>query len=140
LAVHDEDVAVAHRTSLEAGEVRAGAGLGIALTPPDVAAHDGRQVLPLLLLGADVEEQRSDHGEAEADERRAEAERRHLLRQHFSLRFREPAPAIRPRPGGRRPAALGHDREPACDVWRVARLAAAPAEVLARAERLAHRG
>src|SRR5262249_58562822 len=70
LAVQDVVVTVVHRTRLQAGEVRAGARLGISLAPPDLAANDPRQVLALLLLVAGLEQQWSDHLEPEADERR----------------------------------------------------------------------
>src|SRR5207247_11351513 len=98
-----------------------------ALAPADLAAHDGRQVLAPELLAPLLQQERADHREAEAGERRAEPELRHFLRQHLGLRLREPAAAVRARPGGRRPAALGPHVAPALDVVGVARLSAAPA-------------
>ena len=76
LAVDDEVVAVEHGARLQAREVRAGAGLGVALAPANLAADDARQVLALELVAALVKEQRSDHRQAEADERGAELEAR----------------------------------------------------------------
>ena len=126
----DEVVAVADGLGLQAREVGAGAGLGVALAPADLAADDRRQVLALQLLAALLEEERADHREAEADERRAEAELRHLLGEHLRLRLREPAAAVLARPRRRRPAALRHDGEPALHVGGIRALLAAPAEVV----------
>ena len=100
---------------LEAREVGARARLGVALAPADLAADDRRQVLLPELLAALLQEERPDHRETEADERRTEVELRHLLREDLGLLLREPAAAVLPRPRRRRPAALGHDREPAHD-------------------------
>src|SRR5690606_1666991 len=116
LAVHDEVVAVEHRARLERGEVAAGARLRVALTPADLAAHDLRQVLPLLLLGAELEQGRADHREAEADQRRGQAAARQLLAQHPRLLAREAAAAVLARPLRGREAALGARIEPALAV------------------------
>ncbi len=60
LAVDDEVVAVSDATRLDRGEVRAGAGLGVALTPLDFASNHWRQELRLLLLGAVHEDRGAD--------------------------------------------------------------------------------
>src|SRR5207244_9197814 len=111
-------------------QVGARARPGVALAPADPAAHDGRQVLAFQLLAPLLQQERADHAEAEADERRAQTQLRHLLRQRLRLGLREPAAAVLAWPGGRRPAALCHDVEPALDVVGVARLSAAPADVV----------
>src|SRR5581483_8863808 len=126
LAVHDERVAVADGARLEAGEVGARPGLGVALAPADLPAHDRRDVLALQLLAAFLEEERADHREPEAGERRPEAELRDLLGEHLRFLLREPAAAVLARPRRRRPPALGHDVEPLLDVGRIARLPSAP--------------
>ena len=84
-ARHHEVIAVALGLGLERGEVGAGVGLGVALTPADLAATDLRQVLALLLLGAVAQQGRPDHGEPEADERERQAAPGQLLREHLGL-------------------------------------------------------
>ncbi len=95
----DEVVAVADGLGLQAREVGARARLGVALTPADLAADDRREVLALQLLAALLQEERADHREPEADERRAEPELRHLLGEDLGLVLREPAAAVLLRPG-----------------------------------------
>ena len=67
LPVDDVVVAVARRARVcKAGQVGAGARLAVALAPADLAAHDRRQVLALLLLAAVLEQHRAEHPQAEA--------------------------------------------------------------------------
>ena len=56
LAVDDEIMAVFHGAGLQRGQIGAGAGLGIALTPDNFAAQGGRNILALLFLAADLEQ------------------------------------------------------------------------------------
>ena len=134
LPVQDVVVAVTDRPRLQAREIGAGARLGVTLAPADLAPHDGREMHALQLFAALVEQEWADHREAEPGEGWTEPELRHLLGEHARFRGREPAAAVLARPSGRRPAALGHDVEPAPHVVRVAGLPAAPAEVVGRAE------
>ena len=88
---------------LERGEVGAGAGLGIALAVDALAGEDARQVVPLLLLGAERHQHRPAHGEAEGDRARRIGERLLLVPDIF-LRHRPAGPAPFGRPVGRDPA------------------------------------
>src|SRR5207244_8708632 len=63
-AVDDEMVALVYGTGAQAGEIGAGAGLGIALAPDLVGAQDPRQVPFFLLLGAPMNESRAEQAEA----------------------------------------------------------------------------
>jgi len=63
-AVDDVVVAVGHRGGGQARQVGAGAGLGIALAPPVLAAADARQVLRLLRFGAEGDQHRAQHDHA----------------------------------------------------------------------------
>ena len=97
---------------LQRRQVRTRLGLGVALAPADLAADDLRQVLLLLLLGAEAQQGRADHAEAEAGERIGQLEPLHLLLQHLGLVVREPAAAVLRRPGRRRVALVGRHLEP----------------------------
>ena len=126
-----------HRARLQAGEVGAGAGLGVALAPADLAADDRRDVRALELLGAELQQRRADHRQAEADQRRAQAQGGHLLREDARLLLAQPAAAVLRRPGRRGPAARRHDVEPALHVGiRVDGVCARPSTAL-RARRAA---
>ncbi len=123
----------------KAGEVGAGARLGIALAPADFAARDLRQEMLLLLLGAELQQRRAEHGDAEAGQRRARAEPRHLFLQDLRLRGRKPAATIVLRPMRDGPAFLAHPLHPlTLSVALEGRIAAAPAGVRLRPHRLAH--
>ena len=65
LAVHHVMVAVALRRGLQRGEVGSGARLGKALAPPIVEVGGARQEALLLLLGAELDQHRADHGDVE---------------------------------------------------------------------------
>ena len=79
LAVDQPMVALVLALGLQRGEVGAGAGLGIALAPADLAARDLGQEVLLLLLGAIFEQRRAEHRDAEAHQRIARADPRHFL-------------------------------------------------------------
>ena len=55
---------------------------------------------------------RADHRQAEADQRRTQAQRRHFLREHARFLAAQPAAAVFLRPCRRRPAARRHHVEP----------------------------
>src|SRR5213078_3775621 len=112
VAVDDEGVAVAYGARVERGQVGAGAGLAVALTPADFAAHDLRDVLGALLLAAELEQHRAEHPQPEALERGARVDAAHLLIEDRRFFRVQPAAAVWARPGRRGPAALGHAREP----------------------------
>src|SRR5690606_30835647 len=67
LAVDDIVIAIAHRAGLQRGQVGTGARLGVTLTPPVLPGQDARQVFLLLLFGTELDDHRSDHGDAEGD-------------------------------------------------------------------------
>jgi hypothetical protein len=140
LSGDDEVVALEHGARLQAREIGAGAGLRVALAPADLAADDRRDVRALELLGAELEQRRSDHRQAETDERWAQAHRGHLLREDARLLLAQAAAAVGGRPGGRGPAARRHHLEPALDVGtREGRAPPAPARLLVLAQRRRHR-
>src|SRR6185312_14063537 len=59
-----EVVAVLDGVGLQARQVRAGAGLGIALAPDDLAAQGRADPAGLLLFRADLQQGRDQHGDA----------------------------------------------------------------------------
>ena len=124
---------------LQPGEVGAGAGLGIALAPADLAARDLRQIMALLLLAAELEQRRPEHRDPEADERRPRADPRHLLLEHARFLRAEPAAAIILRPVGHGPPALRRRLQPLpLRVRLEGPVAPAPAIIVLRPDRLAH--
>src|SRR5262249_59837606 len=56
LAVDHEVIALVLRARGEAGQIGAGAGLGVALAPDVLAAQDAGEVAPLLLVGAPLDD------------------------------------------------------------------------------------
>src|SRR5207247_1940805 len=88
-----------YRAGLQAGQIAARGRLAVALAPPDLAAHDARQVLLLLRLVAELQEHRAEHPQAEAAQRDPTAERAQLLLEHARLGGREAAAAVLARPG-----------------------------------------
>ena len=67
LTVDDVVVPIADGARLEAGQIGAGTRLGIALTPPVFTGQDARQDRGFLLLGAELDQHRAEHVEAEGD-------------------------------------------------------------------------
>ena len=102
LAVDDPFVAVEFGSRLEAGQVRPGVGLAEPLAPGDLALEDARDELPLLLLGAPLQDGRPDEGVAEevAPQRRAGAGE--LLVEHDLLEEGEALAAVLGRASWRR--------------------------------------
>ena len=92
LAVDQPVIALVLGLGLEPGEVGAGARLRIALAPADLAARDLRQIVSLLLLGAEREQRRPEHRDAEAGQRRPRADPLHLFLQHARFLRRSPPP------------------------------------------------
>src|SRR5690606_36471660 len=139
LAVDQPVIALVLGPGAQAGEVGAGIGRAIALAPADLAARDRRQVMALLRLGAIFEQGRAEHRDAEAVERLARADPRHLLAQDLRLLGRKAAAAIFLRPVRHRPAARRHRFQPGplrLDLEH--RIAPAPAQVALVADGLAH--
>ncbi len=112
LAVDDPVVALIHGAGLDGGEVGPGARFGIALTPADLAAHDGRQEALFLFLGAEGQQGRPQHPDAETVERRMGLDAAQLGGQHLGLFAAQPAAAVFARPFWRGPAAFGHALQP----------------------------
>jgi len=79
LAVDEEVVALLAGAGLQRGEVGAGARLGIALAPDHLAADGRRDIGPLLLLAAGLEQGRHQHRDALARQAGREAGPRELL-------------------------------------------------------------
>src|SRR5690606_8404642 len=141
LAVDDEVVAGILRARAERGEVGARVGLGVTLAPADLAADDLRQVLALLLLGAVFQQRGPEHPDTEGIQRAAAAEGAHLGGEDARFRRGQPAAAVLARPGGGRPATLGHALEPEALRLGLERpLPAAPAAVGVVLDGLSHLG
>ena len=111
-AVDEELIALVFRAGLQRRQVGTRTGLGIALAPSNLASSNLRQMLALLLLGAVLQQRRSEHRDAEAVQRRAAAERAHFLAQNFGLVAREAAAAVLTRPLRHRPTLFRHALEP----------------------------
>ncbi len=111
LPVHHVVVAVPLRRGLQRGKVGARARFGEALAPPVIKVGGARQEAFLLLLGAELDQHRAEHGDVE---RRQLRRRRNLiLLEEDHLLHRGPpwaAPLLRP--GHRCPAALVEDALP----------------------------
>src|SRR5437763_7841073 len=112
LAVDDEIVAVAFGARLQRSEIGARVRFGITLAPANEAGGDLRQVLFLLRLGAVFQKRRSEHGDAEGNERRPRADRRHLLPDDLGFLAIEAAAAIFPGPMRHGPALVTPALEP----------------------------
>ena len=102
-AVHDIIVAVPHRPCPQGGQVRSGAGFGIALTPEHVAAQDAGQVTLLLLPGAERVDHRPDHHQPEGRKPRRMVPLVRLLEDEL-LRRRPAGAPVFDGPVGRDPA------------------------------------
>ncbi|MNE06360.1 hypothetical protein D3C80_989470 [compost metagenome] len=141
LAVDDPVVAAIFGAGLDRGEVGAGAGLGIALTPADFTAHDGRQEALLLLLRAEGQQGRAEHPDAETGQRRLRLDATHLGSQHLGLFAGQAAAAVDAGPFRRGPAARRHALQPELVRRRLEHgVAAAPDIVLVAVARPAHLG
>ena len=112
LAIDQIVVALIFGAGREAGQIGAGAGLAIALTPAQFAARDGRQVCGLLFLAAVFQQHRAEHADAETEQGCAAAKARHFFFQYKVLVTRQPAAAIGLGPRRYGPAARDHAREP----------------------------
>ena len=105
-------VAVLHGPRLQAGEIRPGIRFAVPLTPPDLATGDLREMFTLLLLRAEFQQCRADHADAHALQRRSRVDPAQFLLKDQMLFGVETSTAILGRPGGNRPAFLGHDLQP----------------------------
>ena len=141
LAVDDPVVAPVLAEGLHRDEVRARARLRIALAPADFAARDLIEEALLLPLGAKMQQRWPEHPDAEARERRAGADPRHLLAQDLGLGRRESRAAVFLGPGGDGVALVAAGLEPlALRVALEDGVAPAPVNVFLVAHRLAHFG
>ena len=104
-------VAVANRARLEAGEVRAGAGLRVALAPPGLVLDDAGEILLLLLGCAEGVDHRPCHGRAERDQRRC-ARAAELLLEGKELLGLPAEPAMLLRPFSGQPPARAQPLQP----------------------------
>ena len=138
-AVHEVVIALVVGARLERRQIGAGAWLGIALAPANLAAHDLRNVLLLLFLVAVLEQCRSEHRDAEGRERQTALELRHLFAQHARFILVESAAAVGLRPFGNCPAARRHLLEPhALGVAFELHASSAPAHIVFLGDWLAH--
>src|ERR1700740_2470469 len=101
-------VALAPRRGLQGGEVRARPRLGEALTPPIVDIGGARQKAALLLLGAELDQYRTDHRDVERGALRRRTQLV-LLEKDHPLHRRPAGSAIFLRPVEGGPAALVED-------------------------------
>src|SRR5262249_41866349 len=111
-AVDDVVVAVAHRARLEAGEVGARAGLGIALAEHDVTRDDPGHVPGLLLGRADLHDHRPAHARAHGEDARR-VPRGRFAGEDVALGGVPAGAAMLLRPGRRRPAPARQQLVPA---------------------------
>src|SRR4029453_6925041 len=111
-AVDHVVVALAHGARLEAGEVGARAGLGVALAEHDVARHDPGQVLGLLLGRAELHDHGPDHADAHGEDARR-VDGNAFAGEDVALGGAPAGAAMFRGPGRRRPAALGQHLVPA---------------------------
>ncbi len=111
LPVHHVVVAVALRRGLQRGKVGSRARFGEPLAPPVVEVGGSGKKTLLLLLGAELDQHRAEHGDVERRQFRRRCDL--VLLQEDHLLHRGPARAA-PflRPGHRRPAALVQDALP----------------------------
>jgi len=134
-AVDDIVVAVAHRAGLQAGEVGARTRLGVALAEHDVARHDRRQVLGLLLGRAVLHDHGTHHAQPHGEDA-GRVDRSTFAREEIALGGVPAGAAIYLGPGWRRPAALGQHLVPAhtgCNIGEhAARLATGFAQIFAQ--------
>ncbi len=98
LPVDDPLVTVEHGRGLQRREVRARVRLAEPLTPRDLALQDLRQELLLLLLGAPLEDRRSDERVTEEISAHRRAGTRELLVQHDVVHDREALASVLLRP------------------------------------------
>ena len=106
LAVDDPLVAVEHRASSSGSPgPTAGVGLGEALAPGDLALEDARDELPLLLLGAPLEDRRTDQRVAEEVGAHRRVGLGELLVEHDLFEQRQALAAVLDGPAGADPPA-----------------------------------
>ena len=85
LAVNDPVVALIVAVGLQGHQIAARTGFRIALTPADFTARDFVQEPQLLPFGAELQQRRAEHPDAEAAERRARIDAAHFLAQHLGF-------------------------------------------------------
>ena len=104
-------VSVADRTGSKAREIRSGPRLGVSLAPPGVVADDAGQIASLLLVVAEGVDDRSDHRDAEGEDRRC-ASSAQLLAEHRELLWAPAEAAVLLRPAAGQPAASPQSLQP----------------------------
>ena len=108
LAIDHIVVALVLSPGGEAGEIRTGVGFGVALAPANFAARDLRQVFQLLLLAAEVQQCRPQHGDTKTVQRPSGPYPGHLFMQNLHLCGVQPATTVCLWPVRHRPAPLRH--------------------------------
>jgi hypothetical protein len=104
LAVHDEVVAAVLRPRAQAREIRAGAGLGIALAPDVVGSEDPREEVAPLRLRPPVDDGRPGELDARVAREHGPAGGEVLLLEDRLLQHRRAAAAVLARPRDADPA------------------------------------
>ena len=112
LAVDDPVVAAILRPGLKTRQIGPRARFGIALAPADFATHDFGQKMLLLGLGAEGQQGRTQHPDAEAGQGRLGVDAAHLRMQHLGLFAAQSPTAVFGRPFRRGPALGPHPVQP----------------------------
>ncbi len=107
LAVDDPFAVVEHRLGADGGEVGAGARLGVALAPQLVDRADLGEEARLLLVGAELDQRRTEQLLAEVVDRLGRVGAGVLLVEDRLLREAQPAAAVLDGPAEAGPAVLG---------------------------------
>ena len=105
LTVHQIMVALVFGFGLQTGQIRAGAGLRITLTPADFAADDFTDIFFLLLFAGKFQQRWAKHPKAKTCQCRPCFDAGKLFLQNFVFFLGQPATAIFGRPCRCRPAA-----------------------------------
>ena len=108
LAVDDKVIPVLDRPGLQRGDIRAGAGLRIALTPDLLGGENFRQIALFLLLGRPMHQGRTDQRDAQAVDQGRRLDPPELLAKDDTLLEFRPAPAVSLGPRDPDPAATVH--------------------------------
>ena len=115
LAIDDVIIALADGAGLEAGEVGAGTGLGIALAPPIRAVENARQNVGFLLFGTEFDQDGAEHAQTEGHDARRVGQGAFLV-EDMALHGIPARAAIFDRPGHGQPAAALQRRVPALKI------------------------
>ena len=127
--VDEEAVAVAHRPRGEAGQVRAGAGFGVAHGPTAFTPGDAGQPAGLLLVVAVFQQGGAYVVDAAPGQRRARPDALQFADEHLVLGLVQLRAAVSLGPGGDGPALVGHAFKPQPNLRRQFDPAAAPGDL-----------